>query len=368
MSISYTIGIEDSNYFLLLTRSHSPKRIRYLMKKENEPIRWEMASGFETWPMDEIKGQFASGRVIKDRPKKRLIEVDAGGKTYLAKVYRKEGAFRTLSSGAKADHEFSMSQKLVSAGIPSVPLIARGSRSEEAILLMEKMEGWVDLQTILLDPERSPQEIRERILRYGRFARRLHDAGIWQHDFNPTNILASVDPKEPELKLIDFERMTWSRSLSVGDRNRSLAKMNRIPRLSQTDRMRFLRAYMEGQEESFRKTVREIVMLYQKKIAEDVKKISRLCTREGRRFGVFYTETGKILFRKGDRSSTPEGLSQGNIVELSQQGWPGYDRRSEKDALRAWKEVHREWKGMRRLPVAAEIDAATGEGWVIFSP
>ncbi len=326
-----------------------------------------MASGFESWPMEELELQFDSGRVMKDRPKKRLLEVDAGGKTYLAKVYREDGAFRTLSAEAKADHEFSMSQKLVSEGIPSVPLIARGSRSEEAILLMEKMEGWTDLQRILLDPERPPQEIREWISRYGRFARRLHDAGIWQHDFNPTNILASIDPKEPELKLIDFERMSWSRSLSAGDRNRSLAKMNRIPRLSQTDRMRFLRAYMVGQEKFFRKTVRKIVSLYQKKVSEDAKKVSRLCTREGRRFGVCYTETGKILFRKGDRSSTPEGLSEDHVMELSQQGWHGYERQPEPDALRAWKEIHREWKGRRSLPVAAEIDAATGEGWLIFS-
>lgn len=144
--------------------------------------------------------------------------------------------------------------------------------------------------------------------------------------------------------------------------------MNRIPRLSQTDRMRFLRAYMEGQEEPFRKTVRKIITLYQKKISEDAKKISRLCTREGRRFGVFYTETGKILFRKGDRSSTPEGLSEEHIVGLLQQSWAGYERRAEKDALGSWKEIHREWKGRGSLPVAAEVDAATGEGWVIFSP
>ncbi|MDP6959197.1 MAG: hypothetical protein QF645_10350 [Planctomycetota bacterium] len=95
------------------------------MKDKNNPIRWEMASGFESWPMEELELQFDSGRVMKDRPKKRLLEVDAGGKTYLAKVYREDGAFRTLSAEAKADHEFSMSQKLVSEGIPSVPLIAR---------------------------------------------------------------------------------------------------------------------------------------------------------------------------------------------------------------------------------------------------
>lgn len=216
------------------------------MREEPDPILWKTAPGFDSWSTDEFEVHLSQGRVIKERPKKRLLEVDSEGKTYLVKVYRGDGGFRRLPSGAKAEHEFHMSLRLVEAGIPTVPLIALGDRPEEGLVVMEKLEGWTDLQKILLDPDRLPAEIRDRIRCYGRFARRLHDAGIWQQDFNPTNILASTTAGEHELKLIDFERMKWKRSLSTGERYRSLAKMNRIPRLSRTDRMRFLRAYLGG--------------------------------------------------------------------------------------------------------------------------
>jgi tRNA A-37 threonylcarbamoyl transferase component Bud32 len=332
----------------------------------NESIRWETAPGFESWPTTEFERRLPHARILKDHRKKAVLEVDFGGTTWLVKMHRSEGAFRRLASGSRAEHEFRMNLKLVEAGIQTVPIVAFGTSLGSDLVVMEKMKGWTDLQRILLDGSRSFPEIRERIRAYGRFARRLHDAGVWQHDFNPTNILTPLDPAGRELKVIDFERMKWKSSISAGERHRSLAKMNRIPRLGRTDRMRFLRAYLEGGEERVGGVARLILDLFRKKATEDAKKLARLCMREGRRFGEFRTDNELVFFRKGGERSTPEGISPERVGALLEEEWPGFERRGEKDPLQAWKSLHRDWRGDGTLPVAVQVDSSTGEGWLIF--
>ncbi len=294
------------------------------------------------------------------------MEVDVSGKTHRVKLYRPGRGLAMLSSGSTAEHEFLMSSRLQEAGIPTVPIIALGIRPGEALIVMEKISGWTDLQKILLDSERPFLEIRDRLQEYGQFARRLHDAGVWQHDFNPTNILAPLDPAAGNLKVIDFERMKLKKSISLRDRHRSLAKMNRIPELSSTDRMRFLRGYLKGGDERCGAVARSILDLFQVKISEDARKLARLCLREGRHFGEFYTETGKIYFRKGGKGASPRGLAEESVGDLVQNDWPGFERRRERKPLRKWRELHRIWTGYGGLPIAVEIDSSTGEGWLIF--
>jgi hypothetical protein len=102
---------------------------------------------------------------------------------------------------------------------------------------IEKLEGWGQLQETML----STADRRRLCASYGRFARRLHDAGIWQYDFNPHE-----HPGEGRRAAADrFRRMKlYDGPVPASERWQSLAKMNRIASISRADRLRFLKSYL----------------------------------------------------------------------------------------------------------------------------
>jgi hypothetical protein len=79
---------------------------------------------------------------------------------------------------------------------------------------------------------------------FGRFARRVYDAGIDQDDFNPTNVfLRDSGGGAPEFLLVDFERVTLRPSVPTARRLWTIAKMGRVGAWGGwTDVVRFLKA------------------------------------------------------------------------------------------------------------------------------
>src|ERR1043166_5736232 len=156
---------------------------------------------------NDFENKTKQQKVIKDLRNKRTVEYAPGGKTYMVKMYKVDSFGRKVAAalaGSKARHEFERSLDLEPRGIPA----ARRRR-------------------LCFD--------------YGKFARRLHDAGVWQYDFNPSNVLV----RDREMLLIDFERVKMRpRALPAEERYYLLAKMNRLTDLSRTDRRRFLKGYL----------------------------------------------------------------------------------------------------------------------------
>ncbi len=108
-----------------------------------------------------------------------------------------------------------------------------------------------DLRTLLLDPAMTCAKRRELIEQFGRFTARLHASGIDQDDTSPNNFLVST---AGDFILIDFERCRVGEVLPPMRRWHLLAKLQRHQLgVTYSDRLRFLRAYLEDTPEISRR-------------------------------------------------------------------------------------------------------------------
>jgi tRNA A-37 threonylcarbamoyl transferase component Bud32 len=120
----------------------------------------------------------------------------------------------------------------------------------EGYLLTEKVENAVGLRehlatiTALPEPERR-QRLRHLIDRIARLLRALHERGLTHRDLKAANILMAGD----EPRLIDLVGVRQPRRVSRRERVRNLARLNAsfldFPGLSRSDRLRFLRVYLQ---------------------------------------------------------------------------------------------------------------------------
>jgi GT2 family glycosyltransferase/tRNA A-37 threonylcarbamoyl transferase component Bud32 len=305
-----------------------------------------------------------SAKTIKDLNWKRTQVYPAGGRTYYIKIYKVPNwgkRLKNMLAGSKAAREWAMSEEVHRLGIPQAPTVAIRETGDEAWVAVEKLEGWAQLQeTILAAADR-----RRLCVEYGRFARRLHEAGIWQYDFNPTNVLT----KDGEFRLIDFERMKiYPRAVPEADRLQSLAKMNRIESVSKADRLRFLRGYLDSvtaERKAWKGTAREILRLFQLQKDHDLDRVERRCLDENRDFGAF--EAGEWrghYFKK--RDDRPGGLTIEEARALPGASGESYRMEAAADAIGEWQKAHQRAKEGGPAPVAVLLRGSSREGKIAF--
>lgn len=303
------------------------------------------------------------GRVISETPGKRTLEVEAGGRVYRAKIYPRSGLVRRIRSllhWTKAAHEAAVSIRAVRAGIPCAPVIAAGEREAGSVSVVERVDGARQLQELLLAPE-TPRRLRRKLLvDYGRFARRVQDAGLRQYDFNPTNVIMDG----PRMLLIDFERARFlGRPLPERERLRLVAKMNRVPGLSKTDRLRFLKGYLDSDaRDRARKgeIVATLLRLAAEKSAEDVEKAGERCFEDNRDFAPFALEGWEGWHRR----PRPERGDPGVSAEELKAALAGWRAEEVADLPAAWAEANR--KGGPGRPVAGARRKGEARGRLIF--
>ena len=143
---------------------------------------------------------------------------------------------------------------------------------------------------------------RQRLRAYGRFVRRMHDAGISQYDLNPGNALVDreADPDDDQaIVLVDMERVAIGGLTSWIERKEALARLNRIRRcFTSTDRLRFLAGYFSqglspvlpeldgrSQGEIFRDAVDGVRRRTPELRCDEGRRAARNCTRENYFFG-----------------------------------------------------------------------------------
>ncbi len=306
------------------------------------------------------------GRVLKELRHKKTVEASSGGRVYFVKIYKKDGWIRKLKSllgFSRAAREAAVSVAAVRAGIPCAPVVAVGERDFGSAVVVERIDGARDLQDVLLDPA-TPLRLRRLLLvRYGRFARRLQDAGLWQYDFNPTNVLLDGS----RMLFIDFERAKFAgRPLPEAARLPLIAKMNRIAGLSKTDRLRFLRGYFDAHaDDRARKgeLVARLRRLAAEKAAGDVEKAGERCFEENRDFGVLAVDGWEGWYRKARAEREDPGIASGDLARAL--GSDGPWRAEEvADVEAAWAEAQR--RGGEGRPLAAARRAGAKGGRLIF--
>jgi Ser/Thr protein kinase RdoA (MazF antagonist) len=230
---------------------------------------------------------------------------------------------------------------------------------DETWVAIEKLDDWSQLQATIL----AASDRRRLCSDYGRFARRLHEAGIWQYDFNPTNVLV----KDGEFKLIDFERMKiYPSAVPLGVRLKSLAKINRIPSVSRADRLRFLKGYLSAsQEESkaWKSTAKELLRLFDAQVDHDVDRSERRCLDENRDFGAFDLGEWRGYYRK--KRDGP-GVTLDEVRTLAEGSPEAFRVEPAGDAIAEWQKANRRAKEGGPTPVAVIVKRSSSEGRIAF--
>jgi GT2 family glycosyltransferase/tRNA A-37 threonylcarbamoyl transferase component Bud32 len=302
-------------------------------------------------------------KTIKDFRWKRTLLYPAGSRSYFIKIYKVPGwgkRIKNLLLGSRAAHEWACSLEVRRLGILQAPIVAMRESGDETWVAVEKLDDWAQLQATLL----AASDRRRLCFDYGRFARRLHELGIWQYDFNPTNVLT----RGGEFMLIDFERMKiYPAAVPTGARLKSLAKVNRIPSISRTDRLRFLKGYLsavQAEVKAWKPTAREILRLFAAQVDHDVDRSERRCLDENRDFGAFDLGEWRGHYRKKRGGA---GVTIDEVRTLAEGTPEAYRFEAAGDAIAEWQKANRRAKeDGGPTPVAVIVKRSSSEGKIAF--
>ncbi|MCP5055851.1 MAG: hypothetical protein GY937_03900 [bacterium] len=246
-----------------------------------------------------VQAALASGALVdrKNGRRKSLFEVQLSGSAgneaatppdHLLKrnAYTGMTRLRRSVSGSKARIELMRAEQAASRGIPTpIPLaageVARAGLLDHCLLLMPILEGATDLRAHWEGRSLPPRERHELASSLGRFTRQFLEAGLFQDDFAPNNVLIRPG-SPPELWVIDFERAVLQDRVSAADATRMLAKLQReMSSTSRSDEIRFLRAFAGDERATWLQRVStEAPWL----LARDLAHLERTLRRPGRRF------------------------------------------------------------------------------------
>jgi len=144
---------------------------------------------------------------------------------------------------------------LQGAGVPALEPLFFGKRfadgNRRAILVTRELSGFRSLDLVMREWEESGwhgsvRERRELIKMAAKTVRRMHDHRLAHNALYPKHLFVRFsETGQPEVRLIDLEKMR--RAISPGRAaRRDLDSLNRRTQIwSRTDRLRFLKAYLE---------------------------------------------------------------------------------------------------------------------------
>lgn len=304
-----------------------------------------MSFAGQTWLVREGCEPFFSAGwrslgVVKLGTNKAMERWQLNGTVAFVKSFRK----RSIFSPNLAKREFKGLVTAAERGVPVLEPMAAHITVRGGVLVFEDLREFQRLDQALAEtPSR-----RELIRAYARFCRLVHDGGVWQDDFNPTNVLYHAG----RFVLIDFERAKVKRALSPSERYEMLAGMNRITGFSHSERLLFLRTYLGGDE--WKGPARQILRRMIGRLEARWRKLSKKCTSDNRNFGVHRGETVTVYFRKG--------VLRESQVEAGR--FEGLHEVPAADALKAWREAFRNGQ----TPAACVIPKGSKAGKILYRP
>jgi len=321
-------------------------------------------------PFNDFGRKRSSAQVVKERRHKKVLLYKQGERTYFVKVYRSGWLRRLLAAlfGSRASRELAVSKELQRRGIPTVPVAAAGVRAAEPWVAFQKLDGWSQLQEVLLAEATPPAQRRRLCCAYGKFAGMLLDRGVWQYDFNPSNVLTDGTG----FKVIDFERMKLRGGrVPESERLRLLGRMNRVPRLSRTDRWRFLKGYVDASardRERRKKIARAILDRTRAKRAEDAEDASSRCVEDNRDFAPFEIGDfcGHYLKARPERPGTGLALEELRPIAEGKLDGGTFEVVGTDSAIGDWREANRKFRPGGAVPVAVLRRKNAADGRIVF--
>jgi len=207
-------------------------------------------------------------RVLKSGPSSRVAEVelriDGEPRRVICKQFHSKRwgiALGRLFRSTPAYRSWLNAFRFEDRGLPTPRGLAlihrmRFGLIRDSFLLMEKVAGAAELPAYLqwLDALPSAQRVNERralVEQVARLLRRLHRHRFYHQDLKGANILvqSSANLGQTSLVFIDLVGVVRGRRVSRRRRARDLARLHVSfhddPRLSRTDKLRFLRIYLQ---------------------------------------------------------------------------------------------------------------------------
>jgi tRNA A-37 threonylcarbamoyl transferase component Bud32 len=198
-------------------------------------------------------------RLFKDSSSSTVVEIvvptPLGPRAMIYKRFKLKKSLTSIANRFRrsaALRSWRMGHALLDRGLPTprpwLVLHRRGlSGPREGYLLCEKVESTTDLHDYLTALA-SVEEMRYAIADLGRLLLRLHRAGIRHRDLKAPNLLAAKTVAGHRFDFIDLVGMRLQQRLPDSRRARDLTRLNasfiHSPRITHTDRLRFLRAYL----------------------------------------------------------------------------------------------------------------------------
>lgn len=160
---------------------------------------------------------------------------------------------KTLFRGDRAYRSDRRTHALRAAGFSAPAVVLRGRVRNLPFLITaaapgESLAVYLDREPVAGGPAREPFDRRRETLRaLGAEVGRLHQAGFFHTELRTSNLQVDFHPATgPRFWFLDNEGTRRFRHLPWRRRVKNLAQLNMDhPRLSRTDRMRFLVAYLE---------------------------------------------------------------------------------------------------------------------------
>jgi tRNA A-37 threonylcarbamoyl transferase component Bud32 len=209
---------------------------------------------------------FAGARLLKDSPSSTVAEVvidtPSGPRAVVYKRFPVKswaGVVKNLFRTSAALRSWLVGNSVRDRGLPTARPLAAYHRTRYGVPLagyavFDRVPAAVALPAAVADLDRLPAAVRRRTVRgwverLGRLVRLMHDRQVCHRDLKAPNVLMSgADPPTAVPVLIDLVGVEAGRPVPEAARVRDLARLNASfldsPRVTRTDRLRFLRAYL----------------------------------------------------------------------------------------------------------------------------
>jgi hypothetical protein len=283
------------------------------------------------------KISLSDAEIIKEVRIKRLLR----WQDFFVKVYKHTKFMdfvRSWFGVCKSFSELKRYLEISSRGIDTITVTAACLCKGEDFLIFEELRGWQPLDEFL--KECHQVRLKNTILyKYGEFARKIHDACVFQYDFDPNNIM--VNPDNMSFKLIDCERVSFPAVISLKKRLKCLAKSNRFEDATFTDRIRFLRGYFKKdsvKREEFKGIIKKLNELWQGVLRRASRRMKKNCVSENRNFGRFRFGEYLGYYRKVDKKRQREGVLPEEILEFIRNNFdmPEFYKIECDDVIKMW--------------------------------
>ena len=195
---------------------------------------------------------------------------EKGSARMVIRHYEHGGIFRALTrdlfiAGSRPLRELIITEMARKAGLPTIEILAtirrrvfwpiyRGDLVSKEIPNSLDLIQWLTRQGKTRD-RKKVRDKRKLIRQAGRLVRQIHEVGIYHRDLHLKNFIVKVEDRGAgSLHIIDFDRSAIIHPLKSDKWWANLMRLDRSvekwqPRgiwITRTDRLRFLRSYLEG--------------------------------------------------------------------------------------------------------------------------